>query len=162
MKEKTRNIKRKMKIKTTAVSFTSNHWWLLVYLLVYLLMATFNNTQTERVTGDSLQKQQDPHLEGLWMGNYGSHGPEVVHITVSERWITATKVTGDVNVPAGEVTWRVSAHSLTGQVHCAWKGFRDDWWEQCTLLIIDRDTIQVNWNTSIPHEEYDLVFYRIK
>ncbi|GAA6058750.1 hypothetical protein JCM10212_003438 [Sporobolomyces blumeae] len=75
-------------------------------------------------------------LEGMWVGTYGSHGLEFVHLSTSfstssppsqfptppsepdlgaptatgpdetyNRILTATKVTGDSNVPAGETTW---------------------------------------------------------
>ncbi|GAA6004292.1 hypothetical protein JCM10207_000654 [Rhodosporidiobolus poonsookiae] len=81
-------------------------------------------------------------LAGLWVGTYGPHGVEVVHLSVGfaevpaslsplepgsplstsaaedpllraasrprtsyRRIVTATKVTGDANVPAGQTTW---------------------------------------------------------
>jgi len=46
-----------------------------------------------------------PHfnLDGLWVGKYGSHGYELINITYVGDTLIATKVTGDKNVPRGEV-----------------------------------------------------------
>jgi hypothetical protein len=52
----------------------------------------------------------------FWVGLYPfvvddvqSHVPEVVHVQEVEGALTATKLTGDPFVPAGEVTWQTSA-----------------------------------------------------
>ena len=48
-------------------------------------------------------------LAGLWYGAYGAHGTEVLHLARGEaHWIEgvcATKLTGDINVPRGAVSW---------------------------------------------------------
>jgi hypothetical protein len=49
---------------------------------------------------------------GLWIGSYGGHGSEFVMIHYSQDRLYATKVTGDVNVPRGEVSF---SSSLTPQ-----------------------------------------------
>jgi hypothetical protein len=46
------------------------------------------------------------NLEGLWVGNYGEHGSELVNITYSGDTLIATKVTGDKHVPRKEITFR--------------------------------------------------------
>ena len=60
----------------------------------------------------------DP-FQGLFVGTFGAHGPEVVQLVrgfwgtdrVDDRdCITAFKVTGDANVPAGEPSFRVRVH----------------------------------------------------
>ncbi|KAL3799409.1 hypothetical protein HJC23_013864 [Cyclotella cryptica] len=48
------------------------------------------------------------NMHGLWVGKYGTHGYEMVNITYvgeHEDVLVATKVTGDQNVPRGEVSF---------------------------------------------------------
>jgi len=44
-------------------------------------------------------------LEGLWVGKYGSHGFEMINVTYSGDKLVAYKVTGDQNIPRGEITF---------------------------------------------------------
>lgn len=45
------------------------------------------------------------NLEGLWVGKYGSHGFEMINVTYSGDELIAYKVTGDQNIPRGEISF---------------------------------------------------------
>lgn len=52
------------------------------------------------------------NLHGLWVGKYGENGYEMINVTYSDDTLIATKVTGDNNVPKGEISFTVDlAHS---------------------------------------------------
>ncbi|KAL7561205.1 hypothetical protein ACA910_004131 [Epithemia clementina (nom. ined.)] len=44
-------------------------------------------------------------LEGLWVGNFGGTGEELINVTYSGDTLVATKVIGDTNVPRGHVSF---------------------------------------------------------
>ena len=52
------------------------------------------------------------NLDGLWVGKYGSHGYELINVTYVGDTLVASKVTGDKNVPRGEITFQVDLHPL--------------------------------------------------
>ncbi|WAR56434.1 hypothetical protein PtB15_7B283 [Puccinia triticina] len=51
-----------------------------------------------------------PH--GLWVGCYGSHGTEFGHIIVEPDLISFVKLTGDPNIPAGQLSWKVRSDRI--------------------------------------------------
>lgn len=52
------------------------------------------------------------NLDGLWVGKYGSHGYELINVTYVGDTLIATKVTGDRNVPRGEITFQADLSPL--------------------------------------------------
>ena len=49
-------------------------------------------------------------FQGLYLGSFGPHGPEIIEIKRvrldGQEWVQGVKITGDINVPAGEVSFK--------------------------------------------------------
>jgi hypothetical protein len=87
-----------------------------------------------------------PDLAGEWIGHYPGHFDEVVRVeALDEGWV-ATKITGDRNVPAGEVTWKTVGKSGLGFGQIAMEGFRNPTWVPGKLEILSSDRICFTWN----------------
>jgi hypothetical protein len=56
------------------------------------------------------------NLEGLWVGKYGNHGYEMINVTYVGDIMVAYKVTGDKNVPRGEITFQADLSPMTRSV----------------------------------------------
>jgi len=86
-----------------------------------------------------------PQLVGEWIGNYRGHFEEVVRIDLTEGKIVATKITGDENVPAGEITWRVDPTTCIGEGQIAGPGFLQPCFITGHLEILSPDRIVFHW-----------------
>jgi len=53
------------------------------------------------------------NMQGLWVGKYGLQGYEMVNITYAGDTLIATKVTGDKNVPRGEISFTADLQPRT-------------------------------------------------
>jgi hypothetical protein len=56
------------------------------------------------------------NLDGLWVGKYGNHGFEMINVTYAGDVLIAYKVTGDKNVPKGEITFTVDLGAEAGEM----------------------------------------------
>mmetsp|Transcript_24779 Transcript_24779/g.53448 ORF Transcript_24779/g.53448 Transcript_24779/m.53448 type:complete len:433 (-) Transcript_24779:130-1428(-) len=67
-----------------------------------------NVEEVEKYRDESLKARKSLpqfNLEGLWVGKYGSHGFEMINVTYSGDQLIAYKVTGDKNIPRGEISF---------------------------------------------------------
>jgi hypothetical protein len=95
-------------------------------------------------------------LTGEWVGTYDfgpngrERGDEVVRITQAEGTVVAVKVTGDVNVPAGQVTWRARLDTGQGEGQLAELGFVNPRFVPVRLQVLNPDLLFIEgggWNT---------------
>ncbi|KAJ3478706.1 hypothetical protein NLI96_g9568 [Meripilus lineatus] len=139
----------------------------------YPLRFSQSNPNHEPIlTNDTNEAWPASELEGLWLGSYGPHGTEVLYLHSPEECrINAWKVTGDVNVPRGVITWRFHSRYQTGpecippaagldslpescrifkgSAHVCGTGFIPalESWIDCIVVVFDRDDIKVYWES---------------
>lgn len=87
------------------------------------------------------------NLSGDWIGAYHGHHDEVVSITHEGDRVVAVKVTGDLNVPAGEITFRATLNGREGEGagQIAETEFRNPRFIPGTLRVIDDHHIEFEW-----------------
>lgn len=94
-----------------------------------------------------------PQLAGEWIGKYLGHFEEVIRIDLINGMWTATKITGDENVPAGEITWRVDPSTGKGEGQIAGQGFLKPSFVPGHLEILSAGQIIFHWQ-KLGHVEY--------
>lgn len=89
----------------------------------------------------------DVDLNGRWIGSYGPHGDEIIEISQDGPDIVARKVTGDPNVPAGEVTFRARLEGWggPGEGRIADRGFRNARYVPGFFSILGRNRVAFEW-----------------
>jgi hypothetical protein len=49
-------------------------------------------------------------FDGIYLGSFGPHGPEILQVSRTkvdgQEWVQGVKLTGDVNVPAGQISFK--------------------------------------------------------
>lgn len=115
---------------------------------------------------------------GLFMGDYSSHGPEILflyHPTATS--LHAVKITGDPNIPRGELSWIVEdlttpsrlctesewpgARAYKGKGQISAHGFSNPTWIETEIIFYSvppRSPSSISQNMRSHHSDHDLHF----
>eukprot|EP01127_Copromyxa_protea_P015958 TRINITY_DN4673_c0_g1_i2.p1 TRINITY_DN4673_c0_g1~~TRINITY_DN4673_c0_g1_i2.p1 ORF type:complete len:245 (-),score=40.61 TRINITY_DN4673_c0_g1_i2:316-1050(-) len=92
-----------------------------------------------------------PDLSGTWRSIYGSHGEEFIKIEHVGYQVVATKLKGDVNVPATKRTFEMTLLQDScglygiGRIHLADRGYRNPRWGFSTICVKSPREIELCW-----------------
>jgi hypothetical protein len=100
-----------------------------------------------------LSQERAIDLCGYWMGNYGDNGYEIIQIKRMDQKYVAVKVTGDKNVPGGEVSFFIDSppfvsvgKACTGYIQVAHIGFSRPRFTEGELCLLSPNTFIFQWN----------------
>jgi hypothetical protein len=86
-------------------------------------------------------------LTGDWIGYYAGHHDEVIRVTQRGNRVEAVKVTGDLHVPAGEMTFwaELTGREGKGEGQIAAADFHDPKFIPGRLRILDENHFVFEW-----------------
>ncbi|CAI2184705.1 18152_t:CDS:2 [Funneliformis geosporum] len=106
-------------------------------------------------------QKEKKKFDGIWIGDYGAHGIEFILFREDDSgYLFATKITGDINVPRGEISWRCNLKdqvricdelewngkvSYRAKTKVAYEGFRNPDEIDSEVIIVSYDKLVVYW-----------------
>jgi Cyclin D1 binding domain len=100
-----------------------------------------------------------PDLAGRWKSGDLCCGGETINVQQTGENAVATKITGGVYVPAGQITWRVNVRTGIGELQVSDIGYTNARYIPATLRIINSDSLEIIASKSL---EGVLTFSRLK
>jgi len=92
------------------------------------------------------------NISGIWIGDYGAHGFELIKIYHKGYKVYAKKLTGDPNVPAKRLTWQMHMDETLlrgkGEVHLAETGYVNSKWNTAYLDCTIPNILKIKWIVS--------------
>mmetsp|Transcript_24828 Transcript_24828/g.98127 ORF Transcript_24828/g.98127 Transcript_24828/m.98127 type:complete len:324 (+) Transcript_24828:167-1138(+) len=74
-------------------------------------------TQQQQSEHPADAEHNDKLLEGIYWALYGLHGPEIIVVTYNDKGkIEGRKITGDINVPCGKVSFSIDANPVASHL----------------------------------------------
>lgn len=99
------------------------------------------------------QKKDKYNLSGFWVGDYGDHGFELLRIYHKGYRVYAKKLTGDVNIPAKKLTWKMTLDKTMnkgrGEIHLADVDFKNSRWNTAFLDTSVPNAVKISWLTGV-------------
>eukprot|EP01117_Protostelium_nocturnum_P014329 TRINITY_DN544_c0_g1_i1.p1 TRINITY_DN544_c0_g1~~TRINITY_DN544_c0_g1_i1.p1 ORF type:complete len:346 (+),score=95.42 TRINITY_DN544_c0_g1_i1:229-1266(+) len=93
--------------------------------------------------------KKSENLTGIWTACYGTHGDEYVQVDHNGYNLRATKITGDIHIPAGKPTFNIclSSDLMTGkgEIHLAEANYESPRWGEASFQLKDKDSFDVMW-----------------
>ncbi|CAB4373197.1 unnamed protein product [Rhizophagus irregularis] len=104
-------------------------------------------------------QKENKRFDGIWVGDYGGHGIEFLLLKYEiSGCLFATKITGDINVPRGEISWKCNLDdqlricderewngkiSYRAKSKIAYGGFRNPSEIDSEVIIVSNDELAV-------------------
>jgi len=90
-----------------------------------------------------------PNLSGYWIGDYSGHGFELIKIYHKGYKAYGKKLTGDPNVPAGKLSWKMTfgedMMEGKGFIHLAESGYNNPRWSTAYIEAYEKDLVKIIW-----------------
>ncbi|GAO49292.1 hypothetical protein G7K_3444-t2 [Saitoella complicata NRRL Y-17804] len=139
------------------------------YITIGMLRVVVNGRDVYESFGrlhpELMRRTKEKPLQGLWVGDYSAHGPEYLllnyEVMENNTVLHAVKITGDPNVPRGEITFRVpdivnpvrtktSEDGTTRKYYPAWGqiagyGFTSSEWTEAEFVWMSDEEIVLRW-----------------
>ncbi len=96
-------------------------------------------------------------ISGMWQGDYGRNGYEIVEVHHFNNQFIASKVTGDESIPFGKVSFylpnasdlTMRRRSVPGFIQIAHRNYTSPRFVPGTIHVVDSNNFSFEWGTTL-------------